>query len=343
MIKANLQLEPPLMRADRLLSLMLLLQSKKGMTAQELAEKLEVSERTIYRDIEALSFAGIPIYTHPGVSGGVFLDEDYRVSLASLSTSEAQALAVASRSQPLTDLGMEKAAAGVIFKLLAALPAAQRDAAERLQNRIYIDPDGWFHTSEPVPFLPVLHQAIWEDRAIELAYLRPEGDRSRRRLNPFALVAKANVWYLIGQQVDGEMRTFRVSRILDVTLTEARFQRPPGFDLTAYWRTQTREFEKSVIEDERPCEVVVRVHPEAVRSLISDLTGQFQHLEQTDPQGWVRLRITFYSAQAAETRVLSFSHGIEALEPAWFRARIRELAQQILEVYEPRKFYWKGR
>ncbi len=330
------------MRADRLLSLMLLLQEKKGMTAQQLAIELEVSERTIYRDIEALSFAGIPIYTHPGVSGGVFLDEAYRVSLASLSSSEAQALAVSSRSGPLADLGLDRAAAGVIFKLLSALPSAQRDAAERLRQRIYIDPEGWFHTSEPVPFLPALHQAIWEDRAIELAYLRPEGATSRRRLNPFALVAKANVWYLIGQQADGEMRTFRVSRIQDVVVSEVRFQRPDGFDLTAYWQVHTRTFEKSLSDGDRPCEVVVRVHPDAVRSLLNDLTGQYQRLEQEDPQEWLRFRITFYSAGAAESRVLSFGSEVEALEPAWFRERIRTQVQTVLAMYQPQRFYWKG-
>jgi predicted DNA-binding transcriptional regulator YafY len=330
------------MRADRLLSLMLLLQGKKGMTAQQLAVELEVSERTIYRDIEALSFAGIPIYTHPGVSGGVFLDEAYRVSLASVSSSEAQALAVSSRSGPLADLGLDRAAAGVIFKLLAALPSAQRDAAERLRQRIYIDPEGWFHTSEPVPFLPALHQAIWEDRAIELAYMRPEGAPSRRRLNPYALVAKANVWYLIGQQADGEMRTFRVSRIQDVVASEVHFQRPESFDLTAYWQTQTRTFEKSLSDGDRPCEVVVRVHPDAVRSLLNDLTGQYQRLEQEDPQDWLRFRITFYSAGAAESRVLSFGSDVEALEPGWFRERLRAQLQSVLALYQPQRFYWKG-
>jgi predicted DNA-binding transcriptional regulator YafY len=322
------------MRADRLLSLMLLLQSRGGMTAQELAGQLEVSERTIYRDIEALSFAGIPVYTHPGVSGGVFLDEAYRVSLASLTPSETQALVVSSQTGALADLGLEKAAAGMIFKLLAALPAAQRDAAERLQERIYVDPEGWFHNSEEVPFLPRLHQAIWEDRVIEMSYQRPDGAGSRRRLHPYALIAKANVWYLVGRQVDAEMRTFRVSRIQDVALSEAHFQRPPDFNLTDYWRTQTAQFERSVIEEDRPCQVVVRVNPGSVRALISDLTGQYEYLKDADAQDWVRLRITFYSAEAAESRVLSFCGNIEALEPAWFRERILKLLQSVLGLYQ---------
>jgi predicted DNA-binding transcriptional regulator YafY len=322
---------------------MLLLQSKGGMTAQELAGQLEVSERTIYRDIEALSFAGIPVYTHPGVSGGVFLDEAYRVSLASLTPSETQALVVSSQAGALADLGLDKAAAGMIFKLLAALPSAQRDAAERLQERIYIDPEGWFHNSEEVPFLPALHQAIWEDRVIDLAYLRPEGASSRRRLHPYALIAKANVWYLVGRQVDAEMRTFRVARIQEVALSEARFQRPAEFNLIEYWRTQTALFEKSVVDEDRPCQVVVRVNPGSVRSLISDLTGQYEYLEGADPQSWVRLRITFYSPEAAESRVLAFRGNIEALAPVWFRERIRQILQRVMGLYQPPKIYWKGR
>jgi predicted DNA-binding transcriptional regulator YafY len=332
------------MRADRLLSLVLLLQSKGGMTAQDLADQLEVSERTIYRDVEALSFAGIPVYTHPGVSGGVFLDEAYRVSLASLNQAETQALVVSSQTGALADLGLEKAAAGMIFKLLAALPSTTRDAAERLQQRIYIDPGGWFNNSEQVPFLPSLHRAIWEDRTIELAYLRPDGAGTRRRLHPYALVAKANVWYLVGRQAaDGEMRTFRVSRIQEVTLSEARFQRPPEFNLVDYWRTQTALFEKTVIEVEDPCQVVVRVNPGSVRSLISDLTGQFEYLEQADPGGWVRLRIHFFTSAAAVSRVLAFGSDIEALEPTWFRERIQTALQKMLAFYQPPKFYWKGR
>lgn len=330
------------MRADRLISLVLLLQSHKGMTAQQLAGQLEVSERTIYRDIEALSFAGIPVYTHPGVSGGVFLDEEYQASLASLTSSEAQALALSTPEGPLADLGLEKAASGMLFKLLAALPAAQRGAAERLRERIFIDPAGWFHNSEPVPCLPSLQQAVWEDSPIDLTYQRPDGETTRRRLHPYALVAKANVWYLVGQQTDGEMRTFRVARIQDVTLTGARFQRPPDFNLEQYWQTQTAEFEKSISADDEPTEVILRVHPDALRGLVSDLSGQYERLEQDDPAGWARLRISFSSPAAAETRVLSFGSAVEALQPPWLRERLLRQAQAVAAFYARPRYYWKG-
>ncbi len=324
------------LRADRLLSLVQLLQIKGGMTAQELASQLEVSERTIYRDIEALSFSGIPIYTHPGVSGGVFLDEGFRGSLASLTSVEAQALALSGRAAPLQDLGLEKAATGMLFKLLAALPAAQRDAAERLRQRIFIDPEGWFHSNERVPFLPSLHQAVWDDRVIELRYQRPDGADTRRKLHPYALVAKANVWYLVGRQVDGEMRTFRVSRIQDVNVHDTHFVRPVDFDLTAYWQAQCAAFEKQALEGDEPCEVLVRVHPESTRTFVSDLTGQYERVDLPDPQGWLTLRINFDSLRAAQSRVLSYGSRVEALEPAWFREHIFLTVQDMNRFYDPK-------
>jgi predicted DNA-binding transcriptional regulator YafY len=322
-----------MMRADRLLSLVLILQSNGGMTAEELAVQLEVSERTIYRDIEALSFAGIPIYTHPGVRGGIFLDEGYRSSVTSLTNAEAQTIVLTSEAAPFHDLGMEKAASGMLLKLLSALPAAQRDAAERLRQRIHIDPTGWFHTTESVPFLPLLHKVVWEDRVIELSYQRPDGVPTQRELHPYALIAKANVWYLVGKQIDGEMRTFRVSRIQDVSVHQACFQRPQDFDLSGYWQAQCALFEKQMLEGEIPCEVLVRIHPDGLRSLVSDLSGQYERLSAADPQEWVVLRINFDSRENAQMRMQAFGSRVEVLEPDWLRQRLLQEALAVARRY----------
>ncbi len=323
------------MRADRLLSIVLLLQTSGGMTAQTLARQLEVSERTIYRDIEALSIAGIPIYTLPGINGGVFLDEGYRGTLAGLKSDEAQAMVLASRSGPLEDLGMDKAASGLLVKLLAALPAAQRDAAERLRRRIFIDPDGWFHSNERVPFLQILHKMVWEDRVIELRYQRPDGEPTQRELQPYALIAKANVWYLIGKQADGEMRTFRVSRIQDVQPKEICFEREDGFNLTSYWQEQCQLFERQMLEGDEPCDVLVRVEPSALRVFVSDLSGQYERFPDPDENGWIRLKISFTSPGSAQMRVLSYGKRVEVLDPAWMRERVARELEELVRMYQP--------
>src|SRR5689334_12127743 len=151
-----------LMRADRLLSLMLLLHARGRMTAQQLADQLEVSERTIYRDIEALCTAGIPLYTQSGTSGGVFLEESYRVSLTGLSRAQVQSLFISGEARPLGDLGLGKALDDTLLKLFAALPSIHRDEVKRLRQRFYIDPANWFQIVEATSFFPALQQAVWE-------------------------------------------------------------------------------------------------------------------------------------------------------------------------------------
>ncbi|MCJ7622247.1 MAG: HTH domain-containing protein, partial [Anaerolineaceae bacterium] len=195
------------MRADRLLSMMLLLHTRGRMTAEELAGILEVSVRTVYRDIDALCLAGVPIYTHCGPQGGVFLDEDYRVSLTDLTKSEIQSLVISSGAGPLGDIGLDRAVENSYLKLLAALPTLQRQEAERLRQRVYIDPAGWFQVQESLAHLPSIQKAVWEDEEIEFVYERANGEKFERRIYPHGLVAKSNTWYVTGKSAGGKMRT----------------------------------------------------------------------------------------------------------------------------------------
>src|SRR5688500_5367640 len=158
------------MRADRLISMILTLHAKGRMTANDLAVQMEVSDRTIYRDLEALGAAGIPVYTQPGQNGGIFLDEDYRVALTSLSIPEVRALFVSSGSSPLADLGLARPAEHTMLKLMAALPYRQRTEAQRMRQRFHIDPRNWFQVVELSPYLPLLQQAVWEDCVITVDY-----------------------------------------------------------------------------------------------------------------------------------------------------------------------------
>lgn len=307
---------------------MLLLQANGSMTAHQLARRLEVSERTIYRDVDALSVAGIPVYTESGASGGIFLDENYRVSLSGLTSNQVQSLFLTSGAGPLRDLGLDKAAADSLLKLFAALPSVQRRQVEELRQRIYIDPEGWFEAGEPAPFLPLLQQAVWENHVVEFTYDSPSGKVSRRIIEAYALVAKVNIWYLVGKKQEGVWRTFRVARMTDAKLTDAHFERDPRFDIRAYWSEFARKFTEKVMAGEEPYTVVVRVHADQLRFFCTGLIGMYETLG-SDADAWTRLRINYPSMLGAQMNVLAFAPLVEVVEPREFREWVVETARTI--------------
>ena len=284
------------MRADRLLSLMLMLAARGRLTAGELADRLEVSERTIYRDVDALSSAGIPVYTQSGVSGGIFLDEHYRVSLTGFSRSDLQALFVADNARPLADLGLAREA--TMLKLFAALPLIQRREVERARQRLYIDPTNWFQIVEASPVLPILQQAVWEDRRVEVIYQPVEGHASARTLDAYGLVAKANIWYLVARKAvgnsAGEMRNYRVARLSEVRLCDTCFERDPAFDLPTYWKDSCAQFERLSMETNPPFVTVLSIDPKLFWFFPGYMEGRYEVLE-TDADGWIKLRVVFDS------------------------------------------------
>src|SRR5205085_5551064 len=222
------------MRADRLLSILLLLQVHRRVTARELAARLEVSERTIHRDMEALSMAGVLVIAERGTNGGWSLIEEYRTNLTGLSKDEAQALLLMQPARVLADLGLGKASDAALIKLAAALPAAHRDAAEYALARIHIDLAGWNHADEAVASLPLIQQAIWRERKLRFSYERgPHCEAVERTLDPLGLVAKGSAWYLVAA-IDGETRSHRASRIIAATLLDQACVRPKGFDLARF-------------------------------------------------------------------------------------------------------------
>ena len=230
------------MRADRLLSILLLLQVHRRLTARALARRLEVSERTIHRDMEALSAAGIPVYAERGGGGGWSLVEEYRTNLTGLNTAEIQALFVTRPARLLADLGLEQASDAGLIKLQAALPAMQRDDAEYARQRIYVDITGWNRAEESIATLPVLQAAIWQERKLQFTYERG-GDCAavERLVDPLGLVAKGSGWYLVAGE-EGEIRSYRVSRVQEAKLIDQPCVRPKGFDLAAYWEQSMISF-----------------------------------------------------------------------------------------------------
>ncbi len=233
------------MRADRLLALLLLLQNRGRMTAPELAEELEVSVRTVYRDVEALAASGVPVYAERGPAGGFRLVDGYRTRLTGLTDDEADSLALAGMPGAAADLGLGAELATAQLKLSAALPAGLGERSRRIQERFHLDAAAWFRTAEPAPQLAVVAEAVWRQRVLRARYRRWSGE-VRRDLHPLGLVLKAGNWYLVAA-ADGDVRTYRVSRFLAVTVAEEAGRRPAGFDLAAYWQEASRGLEARIL------------------------------------------------------------------------------------------------
>ncbi len=322
------------MRADRLLSMMMLLQAKGCMSARELAEQLEVSKRTIYRDVDALSMAGVPIYTQPGVKGGILLDEDYRISLTGLDRAEVISLFVSGKTGPLQDLGLANTVEDALLKMFTALPSIHRREVEWMRQRVHIDPSNWFQVVETVPFFPLIQQAVWENRVLEGIYQRSDGESVERTLEAYGLVAKNSIWYLVGKKSDGEFRSYRIFRFKNIIVSNRFFERSPDFDLGEYWERACREYEEQVAKETPPFRAHVHVHPSILWYFDSILTGQFEQVEPADQTGWITLQVLFASMPDAKATLLGLGDHVEVLEPAELREEITETARDILLFYE---------
>ena len=319
------------MRADRLLSILLLLQVRRRLTARELAEQLEVSERTILRDMDALGAAGIPVIAERGAGGGWSLVEGYRTELTGLSESEAQALVVPGPPRLLADLRLDRAAEGALLKLLAALPAMVRRRADEARRKIHVDVSGWSATPEAVPCFQAVQEAVWRERQLQLTYERGfDGEPVERRVDPLGLVAKGSVWYLVAA-VEGDVRTYRASRISTARVLDEPAARPPeGFDLAAFWERSAAEFKAAVPR----FYATFRVHPEVLPRLYA--AGRFSRIEkmgEVDGEGWTRVEMRFQFEEEAAEIALSFGPRLEVLEPQTVRDRVLELARGVLAFY----------
>src|ERR671930_51321 len=229
---------PANVRASRLVSLLLLLQTRGQLTAAELADRLEVSERTIQRDVEALADAGVPVEAMRGPAGGYRLSGGYRTKLTGLTGEEAEALFVG----PAAELGLGRVFADARLKVLAALPPELQERAERSVRLFHLDTRGWFRGEDKTPHLPTLADAVWRGRRVSARYR--EGPKVvRRTLEPLGLVLKAGVWYLVAHRSAG-MRVYRVSRFASVRVREEGFERLAGFDLAEFWEEWSLRFER---------------------------------------------------------------------------------------------------
>ena len=319
------------MRASRLVSLLLLLQSRGGQTAAELARELEVSVRTIHRDVDALSASGVPIYADRGPHGGIRLVDGYRTRLTGMTADEAEALFLSGLPGPAAELGLGTVVAAARLKVLASLPVELRARASRLVERFHLDAAAWYHADEPVPLLGPLSEAVWEGQRIQIGYDR--GDKTVDRiLDPLGLVLKAGVWYLIAA-ADGQPRTYRVSRVARVTTTDERFERPEHFDLATFWTESSAAYER----DTPRVEIVLRLAADRLPRL-RDVIGERPYdtlvrLDEPDPDGWLRVRVTLDWPTEAASQVLAVGPGCELLEPADLRERVAAQAWRVASQY----------
>jgi predicted DNA-binding transcriptional regulator YafY len=321
------------MRADRLLSIMLMLQAHRRMTARALADRLEVSERTIHRDMESLSAAGVPVVAERGLGGGWSLLGEYRTNLTGLNEAEIQALFLARSPQLLDDLGLGKAAEAAFIKLFATVPPATRHDAESASERIYVDVSGWNRSEESVPHLPLLQDAVWQERKVRFKYQRGFDCDVERVVDPLGLVAKGSVWYLVAA-IDSDIRNYRVSRMLEAELTDQTFIRPESFNLVTHWHQSAVEFKSRFPR----YQVIARVHPEAANRLY--IIGRFSRVENVDPpdeDGWRQASLCFQFEDDACECLLGFGDQLEILEPQELRQKIINRAERVVEFYSKSK------
>jgi predicted DNA-binding transcriptional regulator YafY len=317
------------MRADRLLSIMLLLQVHRRITSRELARRLEVSERTIHRDMDALGAAGIPLYAERGAGGGWALSEAYQTNLTGLNEAEIQALFVSVPPQLLADLGLHQAADAALIKLLAALPAISRRDAEFARQRIHVDGAGWLRAREAVPFLATLQEALWQDRKLRMSYQRADDSSVERVVDPLGLVAKSSVWYLVAA-VDGAVRTYRVARVRAAEVLDQACERPKEFDLAAHWEQSSVEFRANLPR----YPATLRADPAALPALRTPgRYARVEHVGEPEADGWLRVAMLFEEEHNACEYVLSFGPRLEVLEPPALRELVSCEAQATAALY----------
>lgn len=303
------------MRASRLVSFLLVLQTRGQLTAAELSERLEVSERTVQRDAQALALAGVPIVSVRGPAGGYRLERGYRTKLTGLDAAEAEALFVG----PAAELGLGRELAGARLKLLASLPAEVQERASRAAQLFHVDTRGWFREEDRAPSLPVIASALWRDRRLDIRY-REGAVIVTRRLDPLGLVLKAGVWYLLARR-RGEERVYRASRIVSARERPEPSTRPDGFDLGEAWTSRSQAFERM-----RPSlEVTVRVPRSQIRYL-----REPRILEDGEPTTVVA---RFENLDQAFHGLLAHGPHAEVLAPPELRTRVAKAAAETAALY----------
>jgi predicted DNA-binding transcriptional regulator YafY len=314
--------------------MVLLLQSRPSMTAAELARELEVSERTVTRDAQALSEAGVPVYADRGRIGGYRLVGGYRTRLTGLARGEAEALFLSGVPGALREMGLEDAASAARLKVSAALLPSLRDASRTAAQRFHLDAPNWFREPVTPGLLPAVADAVWDDRRVTARYRRGENE-VERELEPYGLVLKAGVWYLCARVAGGgSFRVYRIDRFTAVEAGEERFERAADFDLPAFWEERAEQFARSILR----AEVVVRLSAEGVRRLphaVDPLSAREALARAGEPDEGERVTVTLpvESEEVAHDQLTALGAEVEVLAPPSLRERFAAEAARLAELY----------
>ena len=318
------------MKSDRLLSELMLLQGYGRLSTREIAERLEISGRTAHRDMEALCAAGVPLIAYRGAQGGWELEKSWRTQVPGLDDAELRGLLM---TQPtLLGHGKLAAAAGRTFdKLMASLPAPARAQAESIRARLHFDPARWRMDMEDLSMLPVAQEALAQNRKLDFAYTRADGEVSRRTADPFGIVCKQAAWYLVARTAKG-MRTFRISRMREAQVLAMKFERPASFDLAAYWKRSTAD----LFDRNERVRATLALSNEAETTLrswctLTEVKPRAQH--ETLDREWRVFEVEFESRGQAQFVLQGLGSKAKALEPEWLRAQVAAETAKAAAIY----------
>jgi predicted DNA-binding transcriptional regulator YafY len=319
------------MKADRLLSALLLLQAHGRLSGRELSERLEVSQRTIHRDMESLSAAGIPITALRGAQGGWQLEKGWRTQVPGLDTAELNALLMA-QPRALGDPRLAAAGERAFEKLLAALSGPMRERAAAIRERLYVDTSGWHPSTENLALLADVQDAVARDCRISFNYTRADGESGPRTVDPLGLVAKGASWYLVARAPEG-LRTYRVSRMSSLTSLAIACERPAHFDLVAFWKESTAQLEQK----KGSYEAILLLDSKAVRFISEWYTASPVKGRLTFREGWLKLCVKFESEEQAQFVVRGLGARVQVVDPAALRARVLEEGRAVVAAYEAKE------
>lgn len=316
------------MKSDRLLAALMLLQGSGRLSTRELAERLEISQRTAHRDMESLCAAGVPLIAHRGAQGGWELEKGWRTQVPALDHAELEGLLMA-QTGTLGTTKLRAAAQRAFDKLMAALPASSRSQAESMRQRLHFDPSGWWMRGEDLSMLPIVQDALSRDRKLTFLYTRGDGEMSTRTADPLGIVCKQSIWYLVAQTPKG-MRTFRVSRIRGAVVLTQPVERPAGFDLAAHWKASTA----SMQDRAQPLTVTLALSPKGVSVMrgwrpiepVTDLSAEY-----AIERDWQVFSVEFESHPHARFGILGLGAHAVVLAPQDLRNEIQQEATQIIE------------
>lgn len=316
------------------MAMLMLCRTRDRWTAAELADELEVSVRTVYRDVEALQAAGVPLWTTTGPKGGIHLLPGWSTDLEALTADEAAVLALSGAPAAIAELGLGALAASAQLKVRASLPPELQARSSRISERFHLDAPGWFHRQEPLDHLHAVADAVWSSHRIDITYRR--GDRvAERRLDPLGLVMKAGTWYLVARH-RRDVRSYRISRIERCSVRDERSERPEGFDLADWWAASSLEFDRSLLRFE--CRL--RCSPSGLRRLHEAVGATAARAAaatagEPDQHGWVEVELWGEGLEVLANQLLSLGPRVQVTAPPDLRHAVFELASATAALHDP--------